>query len=244
MTFDVLLAALLVFIATTIGSIFLFLVKSDDKRKNVFYLAFAAGVMFFSVFELFINAIDKTIDVTLLIYFFAGVTAVALGEHLIPHVHYFIRKKSITPSKKKTALVIGAIAIHNFPEGFAIASAFLHSASLGWLITFAIALQDIPEGFMVSAPAYVYGIRKKVAIYLGSLSGFLEAISVIFSYYLLSSFSSINNIALAFSAGAMTNVVLLEVLPDAFSEQKYRTGAVISFFIGLALVFALSLFFS
>ena len=47
-----------------------------------------------------------------------------------------------------------AIAIHNFPEGFATFTAALTDPSLGIAIAVAIAIHNIPEGIAVSVPIY------------------------------------------------------------------------------------------
>lgn len=241
---DIIIASLVVLLATSIGALSILFLKTDDGRKSIIVLAFAAGIMSFSVFELLFYAFNSPASLQLAISFFAGVAVVMVGERLIPHVHSIVRKKEMAKSKKKTALVVGAIAIHNIPEGLAIASAFLHSSQLGWLITLAIALQDIPEGFMVAAPAYVYGMRKRLSIFLGLLSGFFESLAALTSYFFLLTLSSLSDLALAFSGGAMATVILFEILPDALSNPKYVMDAALSFFFGILVATSFFLFFS
>ncbi|MBX1630511.1 ZIP family metal transporter, partial [Campylobacter jejuni] len=67
-----------------------------------------------------------------------------------------------------------AIAIHNFPEGFATFISSLDNLTLGIAIAIAVAIHNIPEGLAVSLPIYhATGDKKKAFIY-SALSGFAE----------------------------------------------------------------------
>jgi zinc transporter ZupT len=58
-----------------------------------------------------------------------------------------------------------AVAIHNFPEGFATFYVRLRDPSLGISIAIAIAIHNIPEGIAVSIPVYyATGSRKKLSV--------------------------------------------------------------------------------
>ena len=186
--------------------------------------------MGFSVVEMFLKAHSLSGDLPTLLGFLAGLISILLFERWLPHIHLAIRKKEMSNSKKKAALVAGTISIHNIPEGFAIASAFAQSNPLGFLITLSIALQDIPEGLLVSTPLACYGVERKKSIFFGLFSGFVEAASAIVAFIFLSFVSSVIPFALAFSAGAMAYVVLVELLPDAFNFNR-RSAAV--FFLSL-----------
>jgi ZIP family zinc transporter len=171
-----------------------------------------------------------------------GIATLAVSEKLLPHIHMHITKKELKHSKKKALMIGGAIALHNVPEGLAIATAFAASNPLGWFVTTTIAIQDIPEGALISAPLACYGMKRSTAILYGVLSGVAEAAAAIIGFAFLSMFSGIVPIALAFSAGAMGYVVLVELLPDAFAKGMERTGA-IAFAAGAATAFALASFF-
>ena len=46
------------------------------------------------------------------------------------------------------------LALHNFPEGLAVAASSLQSRELGLTMTIAIAIHNIPEGLCVAVPIY------------------------------------------------------------------------------------------
>src|SRR6202162_4877589 len=90
------------------------------------------------------NAAFLTLLGYLLIHFF---------EHTVtPHFHFGeeTHKDEFMHSHKGYSVLLGLI-IHTFFDGIAIASGFLVSNTLGWLIFFAVFLHKVPEGFTVSS---------------------------------------------------------------------------------------------
>jgi ZIP family zinc transporter len=239
---DVLLGAFIAMLATSIGACGVLFFKKIVKRAFSVLLAFSAGVMAFSAVEMIIQAHKTAGDFTVAAGALIGLLALLAVEKTLPHVHMLLRRKTITAAKKKATLIAGTISIHNIPEGFAIASAFAGSIPLGWMVTASMALQDAPEGFLVSAPLASYGVDLKRSLKFGVLSGVVEFASAIIGFLFLSTVASLIPFALAFSAGAMTFVILAELLPDAFLEGSRRSAAV-AFVAGVAIAFGLTTLF-
>lgn len=228
---DLLLGALTVFLATSLGSLGIFIFRGrkvgQDDYSNI--ISFCAGVMAFSAAEMFIESRTHAGDMVVVMGFLVGVIALLAVERSLPHLHFVLRRTKMSDSKKKAALIAGTITIHNIPEGLAVASAFAHSTPLGWLVTSSIAVQDAPEGMMVTAPLTCYGMNVQNSFKYGVFSGVVEGVAALFAYALLSSLVVIIPPALSFSAGAMLYVVLVELLPDAFRGKPW---AVAMFFVG------------
>jgi ZIP family zinc transporter len=135
------------------------------------------------------------------------------------------------------------MALHNIPEGFAIASAFAASPALGWLVTTSIAIQDVPEGLVASAPLACCGVSQKRSIFWGVFSGFAEFVAAIFGFIFLSIIGTLVPFALSFSAGAMAYVVVFELLPDAL-KGPMRNLSAITFIFGIVFAVVLASFFA
>jgi len=236
---DIILGAIVVLIATSAGAAAILFIGGVGERRNAAMLAFAAGAMGFSSLEMLAQSHQSAGDLVVVAGLALGILALAVSERLLPHVHLHITKEELAHSKKKAIMIGGAIALHNVPEGLAIATAFAASNPLGWFVTTTIAIQDIPEGTLISAPLATYGMKRNTAVLYGVLSGVAEALAAIIGFAFLSMFGGIVPIALAFSAGAMSYVVLVELLPDAFAKGMERTGA-IAFAAGAATAFALA----
>ncbi|MFA5108214.1 MAG: ZIP family metal transporter [Candidatus Micrarchaeia archaeon] len=223
---ELLLGALLIFLATTAGAALIYVVKNLSARSQAALMSFSAGMMAFASAEMFLQSEKMSGLLMTCTGIAVGAGTVLLFERLIPHIHSrMLKRGELEHSKKKAALLAGTIAIHNLPEGFAVASAFASSTPLGWLVAWTIAIQDIPEGFLVSAPASVYGIKKRMSFFYGAFSGFAEAVAVVIGFVFLGAIAPLIPISLAFSSGAMAYVVLVELLPDAFASGRAKIAS-------------------
>ncbi|EAK1935959.1 zinc transporter ZupT [Campylobacter jejuni] len=115
-----------------------------------------------------------------------------------------------------------AIAIHNFPEGFATFISSLDNLTLGIAIAIAVAIHNIPEGLAVSLPIYhATGDKKKAFIY-STLSGFAEPLGAFIGALILLPFIGELTLAVSFAmiAGIMIFISLDELLPAAKTYDK------------------------
>ena len=222
---DLLIAATAVLAATTLGGLAILLFKCPSQRARTILLSFAAGMMALSAAQMAYSAHQTAGNYVLLAGFALGTFTLLVLEKFLPHLHLVLRKTHLEPSKQKVALIVGTITIHNIPEGFAVASAFAAGGPLGWLVASSIAAQDVPEGFLVSAPLACYGVSVWRSIKFALLSGLVEFAAAVGGYLFLASASWLAPWALAFSAGAMAYVILVELLPDAFQKGFERTAA-------------------
>jgi len=240
---DVLLGALAVLLATSAGALLVLFFRKIGKLEYSVMLAFSAGMMAFSALEMLSQSHAKGQDIAVLSGFFVGIAMLYLSDMVLPHIHKHALGSDMPESKKKAALIVGTIALHNIPEGLAVAAAFADSTLLGWIVTSSMALQDFPEGALVSTPLACYGMDSKKSAGYGILSGLVEAGAAILGYVFLSSVTGFVPFALSFSAGAMAYVIFVELMPDAF-ENKMERIAGLSFTVGAAVAFAISSFFS
>jgi ZIP family zinc transporter len=236
---DLFLGASLAFFATAAGAALVLPIK--DARGKLFALlsAFSGGVMAFSALEMLFQSLATSGDITALAGLALGLCTFFIIEKLLPHAHAFMKHAPLEPKKRKAALLAGTITLHNIPEGFAIASAFAASPSLGWLVAGTMAIQDVPEGLIVSAPLAAYGMGKRHSFFWGAFSGFVEFLAAMVGFLFLSQVAAATPFALAFSAGAMAFVTFSELMPDALRAGEPKKAAV-AFLAGAALAAALS----
>ncbi|OEY50033.1 zinc transporter ZupT [Campylobacter jejuni] len=147
-----------------------------------------------------------------------------------------------TKALKRTGIFTAlAIAIHNFPEGFATFISSLDNLTLGIAIAIAIAIHNFPEGLAVSLPIYhATGDKKKAFIY-SALSGLAEPLGAFVGALILLPFIGDLTLAISFAviAGIMVFISLDELLPAAKTYDKAH-DSLYGLIVGMAIM-ALSL---
>lgn len=246
-------------LATSIGAAIAFFSKRSNPIMLCVSLGFSAGVMIYVSFvEIFSKANDalllsfaprKAAGITIL-SFFAGIAITALIDVLVPsyeNPHEMRGLEDLTKDSRahqKNLMRMGlfsalAIAIHNFPEGFATFTAGLKDPTLGLAIAVAIAIHNIPEGIAVSVPIYYATGSRKKAFWYSTLSGVSEPIGAIAGYLILRQFMSdtIFGIVFATVAGIMVYISLDELLPTAekYGKHHHAIGGLIAGMLVMAL---------
>ncbi len=228
-----LLLSLLAGLSTAIGGGIAFFMKSPSSKVLGMTLGFSAGVMIaISFLELFPCAI-KTIGLMgASVYFFLGILFILLIDISIPHDYIAENIECKNPSLMKIGILTAlGIAIHNFPEGFAVFAASLHSIQTGILIALAIAIHNIPEGISVSVPIFCATHDKRKAFFYSFFSGLVEPVGAVIGAVILMPFLSqiLLSSVLAFVAGVMVYISFDELLPAAheYGEAHLVTGGLI-----------------
>lgn len=249
-------------LSTGIGSLIAFFARSTNKKFLSIALGFSAGVMIYvSMIEIFNKARSSLVAALgpkmgswiTVIAFFSGMLLIAIIDKLIPsyqnpHELRGVERMDEDEEKAKKlkllrtgVFVAIAIAIHNFPEGFATFIAALHDPEVAIPVAVAIAIHNIPEGISVSVPIYhATNSRKKAFIY-SFLSGLAEPAGALIGYLILRNFINdfVFGIVFASIAGIMVFISLDELLPSAreYGEHHLSIYGLVS---GMA-VMALSL---
>ncbi|MGI6668102.1 MAG: ZIP family metal transporter [Acetivibrionales bacterium] len=157
---------------TGIGGLSAFLVRKASNRVIGSLLEFSAGLMTAVVcFELLPEAFKLGGS----FYTFAGVLTgigmVLLIENILIKYSRALKNSPDKGLLKAGVLMAVAIALHNFPEGFAVGSGFGASSSLGFTITAVIIIHDIPEGIAMAVPMRAGGYSKAQSFHLYSAVG-------------------------------------------------------------------------
>ncbi len=245
------LVLLLPFAGTAIGSAMVFFIRSQIPPKfEKLLMGFAAGVMIAaSVWSLIIPSIEmsenmgKASFVPAAVGFLLGTVFLLVLDMLIPHLHVHTDKpEGIQSHFGKSAMLVFAVTLHNFPEGMAVGVALAGALSGSATVTIAgaislavgIAIQNFPEGAIVSMPLYSAGRGRGKAFLYGTLSGLAEPVGAILTMILISLIEPALPYILSFAAGAMVYVVVEELVPQSQVGEHSNMGT-----IGAALGFVL-----
>ena len=146
----------------------------------------------------------------------------ALLARLLP------QRLALTDSRRRSALLISSITLHNIPEGLAVGVTFGALSALptpaaltgAWMLAVGIGLQNFPEGAAVSLPLRREGMGRGRAFFWGQASALVEPVSAVLGCLLAVHVRSILPFALAFAAGAMVVVVIAELVPESRRSSR------------------------
>lgn len=228
------------FLGTALGALTVFFMKNQiDRRTEQCLLGFASGIMIAaSVWSLLLPSIEMAREQGIVAWlpasvgFLIGAGFLQLLDKLLLPLTDNAPEHLRTGSRKLTMLL--AVTLHNIPEGMAVGIAF-SGAILGntgvtmagaFALSVGIAIQNFPEGAIVSLPLKSAGMSKPKAFVCGVLSGAVEPIGAVLTMLLTGAVEVMLPYLLAFAAGAMMDVVIEELIPEAQSGSHSHTAAI------------------
>jgi len=166
----------------------------------------------------------------LLIHFF---------EHAVtPHFHFGeeTHRHEFEHGHRSISVLVGLL-IHTFFDGIAIASGFLVSRWLGWIIFIAIFMHKIPEGFTITSVMLASGRSRfrswGASVMLGAAT-FAGVLVMVMTRTAVT-------IGLPLSAGVTIYVAASDIIPEVNREPGVRMPLLV--FVGVAMLFVLDHFF-
>ncbi len=229
-------------LATAFGAIIAFWGGSKNTKVLSIGLGFSAGVM---IYVSFVEILVKSQDAFTLKYgeifgeslgllaFFIGIAISFIIDQLIPdniNPHHSLDVENAIDSDDTKAIkrhraslsrmglfTAIAIALHNFPEGFATFISALNNMTTGISIAIAIAIHNIPEGLAVALPVYHATGNRKKAFFYAFGSGLAEPIGAIIGFLILVPMMGDLTLGITFGvvAGIMVYISFDELLPAA-----------------------------
>lgn len=233
----VVLLSLLSCLTTWLG-VALALVLRENARAIAGGIGFSAGLMILiAVLELVPESLAAMGAAATLGSASAGTAFLWAAHFILPHTHLFKEKGWADKALVRSAYLVAlGLILHDVPEGFAMANAYVASPALGLLVALAIALHNLPEEFAMAVPLAM--LRSKASLFGAALlSGLAEPLGAVIGLVAVGVAPGLNAHFLAFAAGAMLFVSVHELVPMA---RRYPHGNF--FFLGIlvsALVYAL-----
>jgi ZIP family zinc transporter len=216
---------------TVLAGVALALRLRDNTRALAAGIGFSVGIMVLvSLAELIPESRAALGVVATLSTASAGAALVWTAHLVIPHTH-LVKERGIARRKLASAahLVALGLILHDVPEGFGMANAYVASPALGVLVGLAIALHNLAEEFAMAVPLVM--LRSRASLYgAAALSALAEPLGALLGLAAVGIAPTLNAHFLALAAGAMLFVSAHELAPMA---RRYRHPAF--FFQGVVL---------
>lgn len=182
----------------------------------------AAGIGFSTGIMILISLLELIPEANALAGLGATAAAVALGAGflwlanlIIPHTH-LVREHGAVDARlvKSVYLVVFGLILHDVPEGFAMANAYVADPSLGVLVGIAIALHNLPEELAMAIPAMAFKSPRFLVV-AAVLSALAEPLGAVLGLFAVHAQPGLNGWFMAFAAGAMLFISFDELVPMA-----------------------------
>lgn len=156
----------------------------------------------------------------------AGAGALLALDLVFPHQHAGRdRNKPATTDWKESIMILGAIILHNLPEGLTMGVGYASGEDrIGLILTIAIGIQNLPEGLLAALPFRENGVSGPKAVGLALLTGLSEPLAALLGMLLVNWLRHVLGFLLSFAAGAMLYAVSDTLIPNSQEHGFERLG--------------------
>lgn len=239
---EILISSVIAGLATCFGCLIVMCLGNPKERTVSVMFGLAAGIMLAVVIlDLLPSSLEQG-------SFRQAATGFSIGIILMMILD-LILSQVFTPGNRNSGsrafflkmgyLVAIGIALHDLPEGIAIAAGYTAEQHLGLVIALAIGLHNIPEGMATATPLKIGGVSSLKILILNVIVSLFTPAGAMVGLVIVN--ISPNRIALllAIAAGAMTFIVKNELLPE--SRRRHPNYSTLGGIIGFLFILSLSI---
>jgi zinc transporter ZupT len=210
----VFLAALITALATGLGALPLIAMRAAGVRALGFGNALAAGLMLAASLSLVIEGAGVSVVRTGLGALLGVALILAAQRWMAAHDTPSVAALKGADARK-ALLIMGIMTVHSAAEGVGVGVAFGGREGLGEFITLAIALHNIPEGLAIALVLVPRGVGIGAAAGWAIVSSLPQPLLAVPAYLFIQLFAPVLPVGLGLAAGAMLWMVATDLLPDA-----------------------------
>jgi zinc transporter ZupT len=231
----VFVAALITALATGLGALPFLVVRHMTKRWEAIGNAIAAGLMIAASIGLVKSGVEISTWRTLLGIGLGAVFM--YYSHKLMHARGDLTIGELTGADaRKALLIVGVMTMHSAAEGIGVGVSFGGGEDLGILMTIAIAIHNVPEGLAIALVLVPRGVSVLMAAWWSVFSSLPQPILAIPAFIFVWLFEPVLPVGLGLAAGAMFWMTLSEMIPEAREEISLTTvaGAVAGSILAMA----------
>jgi ZIP family zinc transporter len=239
-----LVATIGTYLLTALGTLPVLFFRSVPRRLMDAMMGFAAGVMVAaSCWSLLVPAIASAGVFPAAFGLLTGAAVLYVGDQLLPHLHAEFPDEAVSEGPqvawRRSALLMIAMTLHNFPEGMAVGVSF-GGGDVGSAAALAvgIGLQNVPEGLAIALPLRRGGMTRGRAFFWGQLSAAIEPLAGVIGAALVLVSAAFLPYGMAAAAGAMLYVVVEELIPETVRSGTIDV-ATLGFIVGFTVMMSL-----
>lgn len=217
---EAVIPSILAGLATAAGSLIILLGRHPGCRTLAALLGGAAGVMLAVVLlDLLPAAIQTGTPLEAGAGIILGIALLWLLDRLLTGITVPFGSPEIFSYRRLGYLMAIGIALHDLPEGIAIASAYAAGGGMGALLAISIALHNIPEGVATAVPLQMGGLRIRQILFMNTIISIFTPLGALLGLFLIRLSPQHLSFLLALAAGAMTYLIKDELIPGAYHQN-------------------------
>ncbi|MFG6554290.1 ZIP family metal transporter [Sulfitobacter sp. 1A16808] len=215
--FAVFVAALVTALATGLGPLPFLIWRSMTPKAVSVCNGIAAGLMIAASFSLLQEGADLG-PIRTIFGLIGGLLFIALSHKLIERKEDFHIREIRGADAIKMLMIVGIMTLHSAAEGVGVGVAFAGEDNLGEFITAAIAVHNIPEGLAIALVLVPRGARVWQAMGWSVFSSLPQPVLAVPSFMFVAYFTPFLPVGLGLAAGAMIWMTLSELIPEALEN--------------------------
>lgn len=221
-------AATVTAVATGVGALpFLFVTRLSRSIVGL-AVAAAAGLMLSASHVLIAEAVNLSMWLAL-VGILIGLGLILLGNQALVGANDLEIADLSGAGARKAFLILGVMTAHSFAEGVGVGVSFAGQEGLGVFITTAIALHNVPEGLAIALVLVPQGTPVWKAALWAIFTSLPQPIMAVPAFLFAEWFSLFLPVGLGIAAGAMIWMVFAELVPDALKQiSSTATGAAVT----------------
>lgn len=222
----VFIAAAITALATGLGALPLLAMRNVTPRILGMGNAVAAGLMLAATFQLVLEGFEISQPRTLL-GLLLGLAGIWLAKKWLDGRSDVSIADTKGADALKILMIMGVMTAHSAAEGVGVGVAYGGGRDLGDFITVAIALHNVPEGLAIALIMVPRGASVAKAGWWAILSSVPQPLLAVPAFLFVLWFAPVLPVGLGLAAGAMLWMIFSELLPEAGAEVDHSTVGVI-----------------
>ncbi len=239
-SFYAIISVLIVSLISFVGLLTL-ISRTHPKKKSLFFLvSFAAGALLGDVFiHLLPELADEgRLNLTTSLFILSAIVVFFIVEKYIHWHHHANEHDEAKHTKPFVFTNLVGDGIHNLIDGMVIAGAYLIDIKLGIATTIAVVLHEIPQEFADFGVLIYGGLKPSKALFYNFLSALMSlagAVIVLFTGITGNGTAML----VAFGAGSFIYLATADLIPEIHLEKEKTFTQLVSFALGIVIMFAL-----
>ena len=213
----VFVAAMITALATGLGPLPFLIWHEMSPRAISICNGIAAGLMIAASFSLLQEGFEFG-PLRTILGLVGGFVFIAISHRIIERNEQFHIGEIQGANAIKMLMIVGIMTLHSAAEGVGVGVAYAGADDLGQFITAAIAIHNIPEGLAIALVLVPRGAKVWQAIGWSIFSSLPQPLLAVPAFIFVTFFTPFLPIGLGLAAGAMIWMTLSELIPEALEN--------------------------